>query len=109
MDWVNLIQTFGVAVAVTVYCLWKIDKDDTRAKDEAKERESKLMDTNTKHAEADIKKAEADMKNADALVKVADTIEQTSEINKSLMDKLANEINEVKQDVQKVLGIINKD
>ena len=109
MDWTNIIQTLGFPIACVVGCAWFIYYVANRWMNESKEREDKLLETNAKHAEADIKKAEADMKSADALVKVADTIERTNEINQSLMDKLANEINEVKQDVQKVLGIINKD
>lgn len=94
MEWVEVIQTLGFPIACVVACAYFIYYVSKRWMDESKERETKLIEANTK--------------NSDALVKVADTIEKTNEINKSLMDKLDTKIDRVEQDIQKIIDIVDK-
>lgn len=89
MEWINIIQTLGFPIACVVACGFFIYKLVNRDKDEAKERENRLLDSN--------------LKSAEALEKVSDTIKETNEINKSLMDKLDNKIDKLDGDVNKIL------
>lgn len=86
---VTIIQTLGFPIACVVACGYFIYKLVNRDKDEAKERENRLLDSN--------------LKSAEALEKVSDTIKETNEINKSLMDKLDNKIDKLDGDVNKIL------
>ena len=86
---VTITQTLGFPIACVIACAFFIYKLVTRDKDEAKDREDKLISANLKIAEA--------------LEKVSDTIHETSEVNKSLMDKLDNKIDKLDNDVNKIL------
>lgn len=81
MDWTQVIQTLGFPIACVVACGFFIYKLVTRDKDEAKEREDKLIEANTKFSIS--------------LENVANTITESNKINqeqsetiKMLVDKV---------------------
>lgn len=72
-EFVQIIQSLGFPIACVIACGFFIYKTITRDKDEAKEREDRLI--------------EANMKNSDALGRVADTINDANALNKELSEK----------------------
>lgn len=96
MDVVQLIQNLGFPIACVVACGASIHKLVLRDKDEAKDREDKLI--------------EANKQTSAALDKVANTIEETnnlnrelSETNRTLVDKVDSSLNEINNNVDKIL------
>ncbi len=93
---IEIIQTIGFPIACVLCLGFAYYKDNTRAKDEAKEREDKLIVANTESSKA--------------LTKVADTIEKSDNINQELaetnrllIDKMEGELNTINNNVEKVL------
>lgn len=103
MEWMNVIQTLGFPIAVAVALGVFIYIKDQRVADEAKEREDKLLNANTKSAEA--------------LDKVADTINDSNAINKELsetnrmlvskIDNQLTKIDSIDGNVNKILNKLN--
>ena len=96
MEFVEIIQTIGFPIACVIACFWFIVKNVERDRDESKNRENRLMESNEK--------------NTEALAKVAETIETSNEINKelsetnkTLADTLNNKLTAIDKDIHKVL------
>ena len=93
---VQVIQNLGFPIACVVACGVSIHKLVLRDKDEAKDREDKLIEANKQTSEA--------------LDKVANTIEESnklnkelSETNKTLVDKVDGSLNNINNNVDKIL------
>lgn len=100
MDAVQIIQTLGFPIACVVFCGLFIYKLVTRDKDEAKDRENKLLENNNKASEA--------------LDRVANTIEETnklnselSETNRLLVEKVDGNLNDINTNMSKILDKLN--
>lgn len=101
MEWVNIIQTLGFPIACVIACAFFINKVVTRDKDDAKEREDKLIDAN--------------IKSSNALDKVADTIEESnkvnrelSETNRLLVEKVEGSLTKLNDSVKKILDKLDR-
>lgn len=93
---VQVIQNLGFPIACVVACGTSMYKIVLRDKDEAKDREDKLIEANKRTSEA--------------LDKVANTIEETNNLNKELsetnrilVDKVDGSLNEINNSVDKIL------
>lgn len=93
----DLISTVGFPIACVVFTGWFIYQIVTRDKDEAKERENKLI--------------EANMRSSDALEKVADSItnsdivnKELSETNRLLVEKVEDKLTELDGDVKHIIN-----
>lgn len=93
---ITIIQTLGFPIACVIACAVFIYKMWDWYKNTSKEREDKLIDTNSK--------------NADALIKVAETIEKSNEINKELsetnkllVEKVEDKLNIISHNVDKLI------
>lgn len=101
MDWMQIIQTLGFPIACVVACGFFIYKLVNRNQDEAKERETKLI--------------EANMKSAVALDKVADSISESNTVNKELsetnrllVEKMTDKLDDIDGNVEKILTKLDK-
>ena len=95
--WVDLIQTIGFPIVVCLACGYFIYSLVNRDKDEAKEREDKLIESNRKSSEA--------------LDKVADTIAESdkvnreiSETNRLLVEKIEGKIDTMDDKIDQILA-----
>lgn len=100
MDIAQMIQTLGFPIACVVACGASMYKLVLRDKDEAKEREDKLVSANEKTSVA--------------LDKVANTIEESnmlnkelSETNRLLVEKVDNNLNNINNSMDKILERLN--
>lgn len=96
----QIIQTLGFPIACVVACGFFIYKLVNRDKDEAKEREDRLI--------------EANEKTSLALSKVADTIEETntlnkelSETNRLLVERVDGDLSNINTNIDKILDKLN--
>lgn len=99
-DVVQIIQTLGFPIACVVALGVFLYKIINRDKDEAADREARLIDVNEKIS--------------DSLQKVADTIEEQnhinselSETNRMLVDKIEGKLDSIDTDIQQVLERLN--
>lgn len=99
-DVVQIIQTLGFPIACVVALGVFLYKIINRDKDEAADREARLIDVNEKIS--------------DSLQKVADTIEEQnhinselSETNRMLVDKIEGKLDQIDTDIQQVLERLN--
>ena len=96
----QIIQTLGFPIACVVACGFFIYKLVNRDKDEAKEREDRLIAANEKTSMA--------------LSKVADTIEETnalnqelSETNRLLVERVDGDLSNINTNIDKILDKLN--
>jgi len=96
----QIIQTLGFPIACVVACGFFIYKLVNRDKDEAKEREDRLIAANEKTSLA--------------LSKVADTIEETnalnkelSETNRLLVERVDGDLSNINTNIDKILDKLN--
>ena len=96
----QIIQTVGFPIACVIACGFFIYKLVNRDKDEAKEREDRLIDANEKTSMA--------------LNKVADTIEETNELNKELsetnrllVERVDGDLSTINTSIDKILDKLN--
>lgn len=99
-DVIQIIQTLGFPIACVVALGVFLYKIINRDKDEAADREARLIDVNEKIS--------------DSLQKVADTIEEQnhinselSETNRMLVDKIEGKLDSIDTDIQQVLERLN--
>lgn len=99
-DVVQIIQTLGFPIACVVALGVFLYKIINRDKDEAADREARLIDVNEKIS--------------NSLQKVADTIEEQnhinselSETNRMLVDKIEGKLDSIDTDIQQVLERLN--
>lgn len=99
-DVVQIIQTLGFPIACVVALGVFLYKIINRDKDEAADREARLIDVNEKIS--------------DSLQKVADTIKEQnhinselSETNRMLVDKIEGKLDQIDTDIQQVLERLN--
>lgn len=99
-DVVQIIQTLGFPIACVVALGVFLYKIINRDKDEAADREARLIDVNEKIS--------------DSLQKVADTIKEQnhinselSETNRMLVDKIEGKLDSIDTDIQQVLERLN--
>ena len=99
-DVVQIIQTLGFPIACVVALGMFLYKIINRDKDEAADREARLIDVNEKIS--------------DSLQKVADTINEQnhvnselSETNRMLVDKIEGKLDSIDTDIQQVLERLN--
>lgn len=99
-DVVQIIQTLGFPIACVVALGVFLYKIINRDKDEAADREARLIDVNEKIS--------------DSLQKVADTINEQnhvnselSETNRMLVDKIEGKLDSIDTDIQQVLERLN--
>lgn len=99
-DVVQIIQTLGFPIACVVALGVFLYKIINRDKDEAADREARLIDVNEKIS--------------NSLQKVADTIEEQnhinselSETNRMLVDKIEGKLDQIDTDIQQVLERLN--
>lgn len=96
----QIIQTVGFPIACVIACGFFIYKLVNRDKDEAKEREDRLIAANEKTSMA--------------LSKVADTIEETnalnqelSETNRLLVERVDGDLSNINTNIDKILDKLN--
>lgn len=96
----QIIQTLGFPIACVVACGFFIYKLVNRDKDEAKEREDRLIAANEKTSLA--------------LSKVADTIEETNSLNKELsetnrllVERVDGDLSNINTNIDKILDKLN--
>ena len=96
----QIIQTVGFPIACVIACGFFIYKLVNRDKDEAKEREDRLIAANEKTSMA--------------LSKVADTIEETnalnqelSETNRLLVERVDGDLSTINTNIDKILDKLN--
>lgn len=96
----QIIQTLGFPIACVIACGFFIYKLVNRDKDEAKEREDRLIAANEKTSLA--------------LSKVADTIEETntlnkelSETNRLLVERVDGDLSTINTNIDKILDKLN--
>ena len=96
----QIIQTVGFPIACVIACGFFIYKLVKRDKDEAKEREDRLIAANEKTSMA--------------LSKVADTIEETnalnqelSETNRLLVERVDGDLSNINTNIDKILDKLN--
>lgn len=96
----QIIQTVGFPIACVIACGFFIYKLVNRDKDEAKEREDRLIAANEKTSMA--------------LSKVADTIEETnalnqelSETNRLLVERVDGDLSNLNTNIDKILDKLN--
>ena len=95
MDVVQVIQNLGFPIACVVACGASMHKLVLRDKDEAKDREDKLIEANKQTSEA--------------LDKVANTIEETNTLNKELSEThrlLVEKVDENLSDINNSMNTI---
>ena len=99
-DVVQIIQTLGFPIACVVALGVFLYKIINRDKDEAADREARLIDVNEKIS--------------DSLQRVADTIKEQnhinselSETNRMLVDKIEGKLDQIDTDIQQVLERLN--
>ena len=96
----QIIQTVGFPIACVIACGFFIYKLVNRDKDEAKEREDRLIAANEKTSMA--------------LSKVADTIEETnalnqelSETNRLLVERVDGDLSNINTNIDKIIDKLN--
>lgn len=96
-DFITFIQILGFPIACVMACAFFIYKITIRDKNEAQSREEELI--------------EANRLNSEALSKVADTISESNKINKELsetnrllVDKIESRLEDIDNNIHKVVG-----
>lgn len=101
MDFVEIIQTLGFPIACVVACAFALYKVVERDKDEASNREDRLI-SNSKEASS-------------ALLKITNTIEESNKLNKELsetnrilVDKVNENLNNINNNMNIILDKLKK-
>ncbi len=90
---ITIVQSLGFPIACVIACAYFIYYIVKRDKDEAKERENKLMENSNKVA--------------DAVDKVADAVKVSNDTNVALLGEVKNQLADVNANVNKVLDKLN--
>lgn len=108
MDWLQVIQTVGFPIACVIACGFFIYKMTVRDKDEALKREEVANAREEKLIEANVRASQALDKVADTITESDNVNKELSETNRLLVEKIEGSLNNLNNNMDKVLEKLSK-